>query len=109
MDIIKVREECLKFEDAYECFPFDEMSPVYKIKLKNKDKMFAIISIERPFLISLKCEPEFAVQLQEKYEYIIPGYHLNKKHWITVYIEEIEVELLIDLINQSYKLVKLKK
>lgn len=107
MDIEQVRDYCLSFDNIYEDLPFDDVTPVYKIKKPKKDKIFAILSIEKPFAISLKCQPDYSLQLQEKYDFIIPGYHLNKKHWITVYLDDCPESLLLDLIKNSYNLVKL--
>ncbi len=106
MDIENLRNYCLSFDNVYEDLPFDDVSPVYKKKLAKGDKIFAIISIEKPFTISLKCQPEHSIELQEKYNFIIPGYHMNKKHWITIYIDECSENLIKELVKNSYQLVK---
>lgn len=69
--------------------------------------MFAIISEKSsPLRISLKCDPLLAQTLREKYESVLPGYHLNKKHWNTIILSgQLEREEVIDLINHSYDLV----
>lgn len=87
MNIEDVREYCLSVKGAEECFPFDETVLVFKVM----DKMFAYMSIERRdegFMLNLKCDPEKAVELREKYECVIPGYHANKKYWNSVFIEQ---------------------
>ena len=84
-------------------FPFGENVAVYKVK----DKMFALIpESKEPISLSLKCAPELAVLLQEKYESVMPGYHLNKKHWITIVLTgQLPLEEIKDLIILSYNLV----
>ena len=87
MDIEHVREYCLSIKGAEECFPFDETVLVFKVM----GKMFAYMSLERRdegFMLNLKCDPEKAVELREKYECVLPGYHANKKYWNSVFIEQ---------------------
>ena len=87
MNIEDVREYCLSVKGAEECFPFDETVLVFKVM----DKMFAYMSIERRdegFMLNLKCDPDKAVELREKYECVVPGYHANKKYWNSVFIEQ---------------------
>ena len=84
-------------------FPFGENVAVYKVK----DKMFALIPEgKQPISVSLKCDPLLSQTLQEKYESVMPGYHLNKKHWITVVLTgQLDLEEIKDLITHSYNLV----
>ena len=84
-------------------YPFDETAAVYKVG----DKMFAIVAEKSsPLRISLKCDPLLAETLREKYESVLPGYHLNKKHWNTLVLSgQLEEQEVIDLINHSYDLV----
>ena len=84
MNIETLREYCLEKKGVTETFPFDSETLVFKVM----DKMYALVSLERrPPQINLKCDPEWAVELRETYDgVIIPGYHMNKKHWNTVYI-----------------------
>lgn len=87
MNIEDVREYCLSVKGAEECFPFDETTIVFKVM----GKMFAYMGLERRdegFMLNLKCDPEKAVELREKYECVIPGYHSNKKYWNSVFIEQ---------------------
>ncbi len=88
-------------------YPFGEEVAVYKVK----DKMFALVTEgKEPVSISLKCEPELSVVLQEKYESVMPGYHLNKKHWITITLTgQLSLEEVKDLITLSYNLVSGEK
>ncbi|SHF18099.1 MmcQ/YjbR family DNA-binding protein [Dysgonomonas macrotermitis] len=86
MNIEEVREYCLSIKGAEECFPFDDTTIVFKVM----GKMFAYMGLERQddgFRVNLKCDPDKAVELREKYESVIPGYHSNKKYWNTIYID----------------------
>ncbi len=77
----EVEEYLLSLPDARLDYPFGEGTAVYKVG----DKMFAIIAEGKtPVNLSLKCDPQLAVILREKYETVLPGYHLNKKHWNTL-------------------------
>src|SRR6266568_886792 len=84
-------------------YPFGEDVAVYKAA----DKMFALISEKsKPVRISLKCDPQLAEVLREKYESIMPGYHLNKKHWNTIVCTgQLSLEEIYGLIDHSYQLV----
>jgi predicted DNA-binding protein (MmcQ/YjbR family) len=85
-------------------YPFGEGVAVYKI---NEGKMFALVAEKSlPVRISLKCEPRLAQTLREKYESVMPGYHLNKKHWNTVVLSgQLSWQEVQDLIQHSYRLV----
>lgn len=84
-------------------YPFNEVAAVYKVH----EKMFALIAEgTEPLNISLKCDPQLSEVLREKYESVLPGYHLNKKHWITVVLSgQLSDDEVVDLINHSYDLV----
>ncbi|HKX73656.1 MAG TPA: MmcQ/YjbR family DNA-binding protein [Candidatus Saccharimonadales bacterium] len=84
-------------------YPFGKDVAVYKVG----DKMFALIAEDRnPVRISLKCDPHLAEVLREKYETVLPGYHLNKKHWNTVVCSgQLSEEEIRDLIVHSHQLV----
>ncbi len=89
-------------------YPFGEEVAVYKVELNNGDeKMFALIpEKQEPLRLSLKCAPDLAVRLREKYESVMEGYHLNKKHWITILLTgQLSEEEIHDLILHSYNLV----
>lgn len=85
-------------------FPFGPEAAVYKIG----DKMFALLSVgSNPPRLSLKCDPQLAEVLRAKYETVLPGYHLNKKHWNTIICSgQLPDDELNDLIVHSYHLVK---
>lgn len=84
-------------------YPFGEGTAVYKVD----DKMFALIQEgKNPVRLSLKCDPQLAQTLREKYESVQPGYHLNKKHWNTIILSgQLSWEEVQDLIRHSYQLV----
>ncbi|MDR0733010.1 MAG: MmcQ/YjbR family DNA-binding protein [Dysgonamonadaceae bacterium] len=82
MNIEDLYEYCLSIKGAVGCFPFDDVSLVMKVM----DKMFALIRLDTPVLqISLKCDPEKALELRERYACVEPAYHFNKKYWNTIY------------------------
>ena len=99
----------LSFENTWLDFPFGEGTSVYKIgsKQTGEGKMFAIIQDgSDPLRVSLKCDPQLAENLREKYETVVPGYHLNKKHWNTIICTgQLTDEEVKDLANLSYQLV----
>jgi len=84
-------------------YPFDDKVRVYRIG----EKMFALTSEEKPLRVNLKCDPIYALELRSIYEGVIPGYHMNKKHWNTVTVENSDVneESVKELIDHSYELV----
>lgn len=87
-------------------YPFGEGVAVYKIG-SAQGKMFALIQEDsRPLRLSLKCDPQLAELLREKYESVVPGYHLNKKHWNTIICSgQVPEDELRDLVRHSYELV----
>lgn len=101
MNIEELRIYCLSIKGAEECFPFDETTLVFKVM----GKMFGYVGLEAgngDFSISLKCDPERAIELRERYSGVIPGYHSNKKYWNTVYIEsDVPDNVLKELITHS--------
>jgi len=99
----QLEEMVLSMPNARLDYPFGEGTAVYKVG----DKMFAIIPEgKEPARISLKCDPLLAVHLREKYETIVPGYHLNKKHWNTIICSgQLSDDEIKDLIVHSYTLV----
>lgn len=97
------REFCLKLPHVSESLPFDEVTLVFKI---CSLKIFAILPLDTPDRVNLKCNPERATELRESFAAVVPGYHSNKKHWNTVYFNsDIDDKTLIDLVNHSYELV----
>ena len=107
MNIEEIREYVLQMENVTEGFPFGENTLVFKVT----DKMFLLISMDEvPLKMNVKCDPEKAIQLREEYpDIILPGYHMNKKHWNTVLVKGIKNALLIEMISDSYRLVSKKK
>ncbi len=103
MDHKTVEEYLLGMPNAKLDYPFGKEAAVYKVG----DKMFAIIAEgSNPVRISLKCDPQLAVLLREKYETVMPGYHLSKKHWNTVVLSgQLPWEEIQGLITHSYNLV----
>ena len=93
----------LKLKGSKRDYPFGEQVAVYKYK----DKMFALLSEgKEPLNLSLKCDPLLAEVLREKYESVMLGYHLNKKHWITIVLTgQLSLDEVKDLIVLSYNLV----
>ena len=99
----QLKAACLALTGAGEEFPFDEANSVFKVA----GKIFAISRLDgTPLRVSLKCDPEFAVQLRMTYSAITPGYHLNKQHWNTIVLDgSVPDDLVRDLIEDSYDLV----
>lgn len=99
----QLEELVLAMPNARLEYPFGEGAAVYKVG----DKMFAIIAEgSNPVRISLKCDPQLAEVLREKYESVVPGYHLNKKHWNTIICSgQLSDDEIKDLIVHSYNLV----
>lgn len=103
MDHKTIEAYLLSMPNARLDYPFGEGVAVYK----TGDKMFALVKEgSNPVQISLKCDPALAKHLREKYESVMPGYHLNKKHWNTVLLTgQLSWEEVQDLIRHSYLLV----
>jgi predicted DNA-binding protein (MmcQ/YjbR family) len=99
----QLRRLCLKHADTEETFPFGPETSVFKVG----GKMFALAALKRePLKVSVKCEPELGEQLCGTYEEIEPGYHLNKRHWLTVTLGGTATdELVRELVAGSYDLV----
>lgn len=106
MNIEELRIFCLNLNRVTESFPFDASTLVFKVE----GKIFAIIPLDASDTqITLKCDPEKAIILRETYDCITPAWHMNKKHWNTVYFNDlITKELLINLILHSYNEVTAK-
>ncbi len=102
-------EYLLSFPNTWLDFPFGEGTSVYKVgnKETNDGKLFALIADgSKPLRISLKCDPQLAENLREKYESVLPGYHLNKKHWNTIInTGQLTDDEIKDLARLSYRLV----
>lgn len=109
----EIEDYLLSFPNTWLDFPFGEDVSVYKIghKETNGGKMFALIQEgSKPVRLSLKCDPLLAETLREKYETVLPGYHLNKKHWNTVICSgQLPDDEMKDLIRLSYNLVNISE
>jgi len=102
MNIDTIRDFCLSFPGTSESLPFDESTLVFKVM----GKIFAITDIDDFESISLKCSPEIAQELRERYQCVSPGYHLNKKHWNSIKIDgELSENDIKYWIAYSYQLV----
>ena len=104
MNVEQYRDYCLSLKAVSESFPFDEDALVFKVLTK----MFSLTSLSRqPLRIHLKCDPDYAIELRERYESVEPAFHMNKKHWIMVECEsgEIPEEEIYQWIRDSYDLV----
>lgn len=103
MDHKTVEDYILSMPNSQLDYPFGKDVAVYKVG----DKMFALIEEKSdPVRISLKCDPLLAQTLRERYESVMPGYHLNKKHWNTIILSgQLSWEEIQDLIRHSYNLV----
>ncbi|MEJ2005728.1 MAG: MmcQ/YjbR family DNA-binding protein [Cyclobacteriaceae bacterium] len=102
MDIESFRDYCLKKAGVTEEFPFDNNTLVFKVM----NRMFALADVDHFESINLKCDPEKALQLRERFSGIRPGYHMNKKHWNTVEMDgTVPDNLVIEMIDESYALV----
>jgi predicted DNA-binding protein (MmcQ/YjbR family) len=103
MDIEQVWEYCKAKPGAEECFPFGPETLVFKVK----GKIFLLASLDKqPLQFNVKCDPERAIDLREKFACVLPGYHMNKKLWNTVIVDgTIPTYDLQEFIDDSYRLV----
>lgn len=99
MNIESLREYCLSLPLATEDFPFDETTLVFRVV----GKIFAMLDLERPDVVSLKCNPDYALQLREEHPEISGAWHMNKKYWNQVNLSgHLEDELVQGLVRHSY-------
>lgn len=103
----EIEDYLLQFHDVWLDYPFGEGSAVYKYGAKPEGKIVAIVQEgSKPLRVSLKCDPQLATNLREKYETVLPGYHLNKKHWNTIICSgQLSDDEIYDLARLSYRLV----
>ncbi len=103
MEADALRDLCLSFPGATEELPFGPVTTVFKVERK----IFLLTALDaEPLHMSVKCEPELAEQLRSSYPAIVPGYHLNKRHWNTVTLDgSLPGQLVRDLVEDSYDLV----
>jgi predicted DNA-binding protein (MmcQ/YjbR family) len=101
-----LREYCISKNNVTESFPFGDDTLVFK----TGGRIFALVNLEGDLSINLKCNPTRAIELRERYSSVIPGYHMNKKHWNTIYIDgSVSDKDIFSWIDHSYDLVLKKK
>jgi predicted DNA-binding protein (MmcQ/YjbR family) len=102
MNIEELREYCLSLKGVTESFPFDESTLVFKVC----GKMFCLTNLKGDFSINLKNDPEKNIELREHYPAVIPGYHMNKKHWNTLEVDgSLKEDMIKNLIDESYDMI----
>ena len=102
MNIEQYREICLSLPHTTEDMPFDENVLVFRVG----GKIFTLLDVNDFSSVNLKCDPERAIELREQYDGILPGYHMNKKHWNTVLTDgSVSDDLIAELAQHSYDLV----
>lgn len=102
MHIELLREHCIAQKAVTEEFPFGEDTLVFKVA----GKMFALTSLSDPTSVNLKCDPEKVEEYRQQYAAVLPGFHMNKKHWNTVmFNEDVDDSLLLQMVTDSYGLV----
>ncbi|RLZ07792.1 MmcQ/YjbR family DNA-binding protein [Faecalibacter macacae] len=102
MNIEELRDFCLSLPLVEEKFPFDQETLVFYIA----GKMFCLADINQFDSVNIKCDPEKAIELREKYQAVLSGYHMNKKHWNTVMInQDVKDSSIKEWIKDSYNLV----
>ena len=106
MNIESLREYCISKKDVTESFPFGDDTLVFK----TQGRIFALANLEGDLSVNLKCDPGLAIELRERYSSVMPGYHMNKKHWNTVRIDgSVPDREVFSWVDNSYDLVSKKK
>lgn len=109
MDIEEFRTYCLSFKGVHDKMPFEKATSEYDRNLLVfyvLDKWFCFVNIDVFDFCTIKCDTEQIEELQDRYEGIKPGYHMNKKHWISVYFDkDVPDKTIKDLVKRSYKTV----
>ena len=107
MNIDQIRDYCLSKNQTTESFPFDKDTLVFKIL----NKMFALVPLDKwekgEAAITLKCDPEYTLELRDKYESVYAGPYVSNKHWntVSIYTGELQPEFVFQLIDHSYDMV----
>ncbi len=103
MNLEELRDYCIAKKGVEESFPFDSETLVFKVM----GKVFLLTGIHsQPLQFNVKCDPEIAIELREKYSCVLPGYHMNKQHWNTVICDgEANLKLIKQWIDDSYQLI----
>ena len=106
MNIEILREYCISKKNVTESFPFGDDTLVFK----TEGRIFALVNLEGDLSINLKCDPARAIELRERYSSVMPGYHMNKKHWNTINIDgSVPDKEVFSWVDHSYDLVLNKK
>ena len=98
MDIESIRQYCLQKRFVTEEFPFDDVTLVFKVV----GKMFACLPLNKPDMLVLKCDAEYAIELRDRYSAIEPAWHFNKKYWNQHLVSALDDELICSMIDHSY-------
>lgn len=102
MSIEEVRNFCLSLPYTEETLPFDDTTLVYKVG----GRMFAVTSLEQPDRVVVKCDPDLAIELRDRYEEITSAWHFNKRHWNAICLTgDLGEQLILEQIYNSYMLV----
>jgi predicted DNA-binding protein (MmcQ/YjbR family) len=107
MNIEELRLHALSLPEVTEGFPFGDDVIVFKVS----NKVFLLLPLTTEKLqFNVKCDPDIAIELREQFACILPGYHMNKKHWNTIIVDgALTNKQLLQFVNDSYDLVKKKK
>ena len=107
MNVEEIRTYALQKENVTEGFPFGGDTLVFKVN----NKLFLLLSLDKiPLSFNVKCDPDKAIELREEYpDSVLPGYHMNKKHWNTIIADGLKNVMLKEMIDDSYNLVGKKK
>jgi predicted DNA-binding protein (MmcQ/YjbR family) len=102
MNIETLRNYCISKKNVTESFPFGDDTLVFKVN----GKIFALANLNGDLTVNLKCDPPLAIELRERYASVIPGYHMNKKHWNTINLDgTVPDKEVFSWIDHSYTLV----
>ena len=102
MNIEEIRDYCLAKKGVTEGMPFGNDTLVFKVM----DKIFALANLDGDLSINLKCDPEKAIELRENNPCVQPGYHMNKRHWNTIYMDgSVTSTLIMNWIDHSYEII----
>lgn len=102
MNVEELRDYCLQKSGVTEGMPFGEDTLVFKVG----NKIFLLISLDNSKRFNVKCDPELAIELRDRHTEVIPGYHMNKTHWNTVYMDgHLTHKQLCEMIDHSYYLI----
>jgi predicted DNA-binding protein (MmcQ/YjbR family) len=107
MNIETIQEYCLSKTGVEETLPFGPDTLVYK----TNNKIFLLMGLDsEPLRFNVKCDPDKAIELREEYPCVLPGFHMNKKHWNTIMVDgSVSVKQLKEWIDHSYDLVAKRK